>query len=89
MPLHRLRRLGHVRRQDLLRCEPDERRSAGQQLIGQHAHRIDVHAVIEVRIGGRLLRRHVGRSTERHAGRRELLASRRLAHRLRHAEVHH
>ena len=69
---------------------PKIREKLRQQVPGVQLPAIStVHAVIEVRIGGRLLRRHVGRGTERHAGGRELLASRRLAHRLRHAEVHH
>ena len=61
----------------------------GEQLVRHGAHGVDVHPVVEVRVGGRLLRRHIGRSAERHAGGGELLAAGGLAHRLGHAEVGH
>src|SRR2546428_8693779 len=41
-------------------CLPDERWPARDELIAQHAHRVEVGAMIDVRVGGRLL----GRSEE-------------------------
>ena len=38
-----------------------------KQLVAQDADRVDVDAMVELRLGGRLLRRHVGRRAERHA----------------------
>ena len=49
---------------------------AGQQLVAHHAEGVDVHPVVHVRIGGRLLRRHVGRRAQRHARGGELLRGR-------------
>ncbi len=50
---------------------------------------VDVDPVVEVRVGGGLLRCHVARRAERDAGGGELLAAGGLAHRLGHAEVGH
>ena len=66
----RLGRLGHVRGEQLVRRAARERRLPGEQLVRQHAERVDVGAVIDVRIGARLLGRHVRRRAERHAERR-------------------
>ena len=87
VPGHGIRRLGHVRGEDLLRGHPGKRRPPGQELVRHGAHGVDVHPVVEVRVGRGLLRRHVGRSAERHAGGGELLPAGRLAHRLGHAEI--
>src|SRR5204863_260701 len=65
-----------------------EWRAPGDQLVTERPHRVDVHAMIEVRIRGRLLRRHVRRRAERDPGGRELLAACGFAQRLGHAEVH-
>ena len=76
-------------REHLLRREPRERWPTGEQLVAERADRINVDAVVEVRIRRRLLGRHVGRRPERDARGGELLASAGLAHGLRHTEVHH
>ncbi len=85
----RLRRLGDVRGEDLLRGQPGEGRTSGQQLIAHHPERVDVGPVIDVRIGGGLFRSHVGRCSERDPDGGEILPPGRLAHRLGHAEIHH
>ncbi len=69
-------------------CRGRERRPSSQQLVTHGTHGVDVHSVIKVRVSGRLLGCHVGGRTERHAGRRELLAPGRLAHGLGNAEIH-
>jgi hypothetical protein len=52
--------------QQLLNGIALERTPPGQQLVRKHTHRIDVGAMIELRIPGGLLGRHVSRCTERH-----------------------
>ena len=85
---HRLRRAGHVGSKDLLTAPPAEWGVAGEQLVGQRAHRVNVHSMVEVRVGGGLLGRHVRRGAQGHARAGELVPAGRLAHRLRHAEIH-
>ena len=86
---HRIRRFGHVRGEHLLRRGTDERRPAGEQLVRHRADGVDVAAMIDVRIGGGLLRRHVRRRADRDAERGHGAAAGRFAHRLGHAEVGH
>ena len=74
--------------QHFLRGAAGERRPPGEQLVSHRAKGVDIHAVVEMRIGRRLLRRHVGRRAEGHARRRQGILSRGLTHRLRDAEVH-
>ena len=85
----RHRRLGHLRRQDLLGAPAGEGRAPGQHLVAQNAGGVDVHPVIELGIGGGLLRRHVGRRAQGDARGGERLPAGRLAHRLGHPEVGH
>ena len=56
---------------------------------GHRPQSVDVHPMIEVRIGGRLFRGHVRRRAQRNAGGRQRLASSRLRDRLRYAEIRH
>ena len=77
-----------MRGEHLLGRARREWRAAGDQLITERPHGVDVHAMIEVRIRGRLLRRHVRRGSERDPGGREPLTTRGLAQRLGNAEVH-
>ena len=65
----RLGRLGDVRGEHLLRRGADERRPAGEHLVRHHADGVDVGAMIDVRIGRGLLRRHVRRRADRDAER--------------------
>jgi len=81
---HRFR---HVCGQHLLGREAAERRMPGQHLVGHNAERVDVRPVIGARVGGRLLRRHVGRSAERHADGGEGGLPRRRAQRFGYAEI--
>jgi hypothetical protein len=88
----RLRLLGDLCGQHCLRSGRRERRPPGKHLVGEHAHRVDVGPVVNVRIGRRLLRRHVGGRPECHAERRERRSAGALVRvptlqRLGHAEV--
>ena len=53
----------------------DERRAAGEQLVGDHAERVEVRVRTERLVGG-LLGRHVGRRADRHARRGQALRQR-------------
>jgi hypothetical protein len=64
----RARRLGQHPRHDRLRGAPGERRVADQHLVGDAAQRVDVGAGGDLALAHRLLRAHVGRRPERHAG---------------------
>jgi hypothetical protein len=75
--------------QDFLAAAPTEWRMPGEQLVAHRTHRVDVHPVVEVRIGRGLFRRHVRRCPQCHARGSELVPAARLAERLRHAEIHH
>ena len=50
---------------------PRERRLARQHLVPQHAQRVDVGSMVDVRVGRRLLRRHVRRRADRQTGARD------------------
>ena len=84
----RRRRLEQVRRHHRLRGRRRERRPAGQDLVAQHTERVEVRAVVGVRVRRRLLGRHVGRRAEREAGAGEGRLPR-LVERLGDAEVGH
>ena len=56
----------------LLSRNARERRLAGQKLERYHAYRIQVGAMIHMRVGGRLFGRHVHRGPESKARRRRL-----------------
>ncbi len=58
------RRLAHVRRQQSRRRVALERRTAGDQLVRHDAERVEVHAVVGVRVRRRLLGGHVGRRAD-------------------------
>jgi hypothetical protein len=85
----RLRLLGDLCGQHCLRSGRRERRPPGKHLVGEHAHRVDVGPVVNVRIGRRLLRRHVGRGPQRDTCGGDLLPSGRFTDRFGHAEIHH
>ncbi len=70
MPLrhHRPRRFGEHPRHDRLRRRAGERRIAGQHLVEHRAERVHVGARGDLALAHRLLRRHVVRRAERHAG---------------------
>ena len=75
-----------------IRCavRSGEQRLAGEQLVRHRAERVDVGAVIDVRVAGGLLGRHVRRRADRRADLRERRGSgvgARRADRLRDAEV--
>jgi hypothetical protein len=72
----------------LLRIQPVEGGLPREHLVAHDAERVDVESSIEVRIGCRLFRRHVGRSAQRDSRRGELLASRRFGDCLGDAKVH-
>ena len=69
-PRHRAAALGDVRAEHGLR-RADERRMAGEHLVREHAKGVDVRAMVECPVAGRLLGRHVGRRAERGARLRE------------------
>ena len=64
MLAQRNRRLGHVRREHLLRGAPAERSAPRDQLVAQYAEGVDVHPLVDVGLAGGLFRRHVGRRAE-------------------------
>ncbi len=81
-----------MRCEELLRCPAAEGRVPGKDLVCHDANRVDVGPVVDGRVGGGLLGRHVRRGAHRHAAGREHaprlpVAHRRLTHRLGHAEV--
>ena len=78
-----------MRGEHLLAAAARERRPARDELIAHHTHRVDVGTVVDRRIGGGLLRRHVDRRAESDPGGGELLPSRCFAHRLGDPEVGH
>ena len=63
--VHRLGHLEDVRRKRGLGRAAKEGRAPGEHLVGHHAERIDVRAVVDVGVAGGLLGRHVRRSAER------------------------
>ena len=78
-----------MRGEDFLRGPSSERHSAADQLVPQHADRVDVHPLVDIGLADSLFRRHVGGSAERDAGAGELVAAGRLAQGLGHSEVGH
>jgi hypothetical protein len=72
-----------VRRQHVVLGGAGKRGLSGEDLVGQHAHRVDVGAVIDLRVAGDLLGSHVRRRSEHRA------ADRRLAQRSGHSEIGH
>jgi hypothetical protein len=80
-------RLGHVRGQHLVRREPRERRAAGNHFVRHRAERVDVGAVVDIRITRGLLRGHIRGRPERHADGGESTFGFGLADRLRDAEI--
>ncbi len=80
------RSLGEVRREHLRRLIAVEGRTSREHLVGDDAEGVDVRAMIGGGIGGGLLRRHVRRSPDGHAG-RGAASLRRRPFRARHAEV--
>jgi hypothetical protein len=69
--LDRARSLREVRRQRPLRRASGERRLTGEELVRHTAERVDVGAMIDVRIAGGLLGRDVRRCSDRRAELRE------------------
>ena len=67
----------------------DERRAAGEHLVGERPDSVDVRAVVRGWVRRGLLGRHVGRRAERHAQRRERRLPRRLGDGFSHPEVRH
>ncbi len=88
-PLHRLRLLRHVRGDDPLRGGRLEGLAAAEHLVGDDAERIEIGSVVGMRIGGRLLGRHVGGRAERHAHGGQLAGAGALLDGLGDAEVGH
>ena len=87
MLCHRLRCFRDVRGEDHLRCRAHEHGAAREQLVRDSTYSVDIHPLIHMRIGRRLLRRHVRRGAERDTGRRELFPTGCLAHCLGHTEI--
>ena len=83
-----LGRLRHLGGDDLLGGVAGERAPAGEQLVPDDAHGVQVRPVIGLPVRHGLLRRHVARRAQREPGRRDELRARRLVQRLGHAEVH-
>ena len=73
----RRRRLGQLRGEQLLRRAAVERRRADEHLVADDAERIEIGAMIGVRIAGGLLGRHVRRRADRRADERDRARSRR------------
>ena len=71
----RLGRLAHVRGEHALRRAVGEDGLSGQQLVRHRAERVDVGAVVDVRIARRLLGRHVRRRADGRADLRERRAA--------------
>jgi hypothetical protein len=84
-----VRRFGDVGGEQVLRRTPHERRLTREELVREHAERIDVGAVVHGGIGARLLGRHVRGGTQSHPHRRHRasVAIARRAERLGHTEV--
>ena len=59
----------------------------GQELVCQHAQRVDVRSMINVGVGRCLLRRHVGRGAKCHTHGRQVVTAGGVAHRLGDPEV--
>ncbi len=74
--------------EDRLRRVTAYRRLARQQFVAQNAQRVDIGPMVDLGIGRRLFRRHVGRRADRDSLRRQRVVTR-SSHRFRHAEVHH
>ena len=84
-----IRVLVHVSRENLLRGLLHKRRMAGQHLVGENTHRVDIRPVVDVWIRGGLFRTHVGRRPQRdsHRRQRRLSAFTRSTDRLSHAKI--
>ena len=78
-----------MRRHLLLRSGGRVGRAAGEHLVRHQPQGVEISPVIDARIGSHLLRRHVGRRAERHAGAGQPLSAGGVAHRLGDAEIHH
>ncbi len=83
----RVRGQRDVRREHRLRARGDERRPPPQHLVGEHADRVQIGAVVGARVGGPLLGGHVGGRAQGDAERGERAAARGRAHGLGDAEV--
>ena len=77
---------GHDARDDRLQAWPGERRLAGEHLIDNRCHRIQIAARVHHALAHRLLRAHVLRRTKREPGLREPLTTS-LLHGERNAEI--
>jgi hypothetical protein len=66
-PINGLGCLDHVRGQHGGGDPSPERRPPGQHLVRHYAQRVDVCPMVDLRIAGCLLGRHVRRGTERNA----------------------
>ena len=84
---NRLRRLRQVPGDHCLCIPAGERGCAGQHFIGDCAESVDIRAMIDVRVCCRLLRRHVQRSANCDAGRRQHRMLRRSCDCLSYAKV--
>ena len=68
-----------MRGEHSLRCPAREHWLAGEQLVAHRTERIDVGAVIDVRVAGGLLGRHIRGSADRRAYLGQRWASRRCS----------
>ena len=66
-------RFQYVRGQQPLSRRGIEHRASGEHLIGEDTYRVDVSTVVDVRLRGRLFRRHVMRGSDRNAHRGEFV----------------
>ena len=83
----RLRWRRDVRGEELVRGVGQEREPAREHLVAHDAQGVDVGAMIDVRVGRDLLRRHVGRGADRHAERGLGAGGGGVAQRARDAEI--
>ena len=81
--------LRHVGRQHLVRAQVGEGGPAGEHLVGHRTEGVHVRAVVDVRVAGRLLGRHIRGRAEGDADRGEPGVTAGSAQRLRHPEIGH
>ncbi len=75
--------------EDFGRALPGERGSTGEDFVSQRSHGVDIGPLVDVRIGCRLLGRHIGWRPDGDPGGRDRLVSRGVAHGFGHTEVSH
>ena len=89
MDRERVRPLGEVPGDDLLGIGAQERRPTGKDLVAHHSEGVDVDPMVEGRVRGCLLRRHVGRRAEGDTRGREVGRGGGVTDRLGDPEVGH